>query len=210
MSCEIHRTHQRNNNNYNNNRITTTMVQQPHNGHRLSFCWKWATATSFAIGGTFLYSHILQHTAEGRDARIDVREREGGEGGRVCLHFFKKHPLRINGCCAPGVAIEQGVLCLVLFMQNYVSIKRNTRCNCQKLHSRNDGHFVLLLLPRSCRTTPPPAPASCERTRGAQLRCVVIRPRICRSRGSINRTLSEFKVGSTRCVCGFVCPVKIL
>lgn len=101
MSCEIHRTHQRNNN---NNGTTTTMVQQPHNGHRLSFCWKWATATSFAIGGTFLYSHILQHSAEGRDARIEVRERGRAGGGRVCLHFFK------NTLCALMATVLRGSL----------------------------------------------------------------------------------------------------
>lgn len=89
MSCEIHRTHQRNNNN--SITTTTTMEQQqqqrPHNGHRLSFCWKWATATSFAIGGIFLYSHILQHSA-----MQGTREREwgirAGEGGACLFAFF--------------------------------------------------------------------------------------------------------------------------
>lgn len=93
MSCEIHRTHQRNN----NNRITTTTTmeqqqqQRPHNGHRLSFCWKWATATSFAIGGTFLYSHILQHSAmQGRREREWGTRAEGRGGVFVCI--FLKTP----------------------------------------------------------------------------------------------------------------------
>lgn len=119
---------QQQDNNSNNNK---------HNGHRLSFAENGQLRLALQLGETFGYSHILQHD-------VGMGPRSGMPRGRVCLHFFLKHPLRINGRAGAagcgvrgaGFTIEQGVLCLVLFMQNYVSIKRNTHCNCQKLHSQ--------------------------------------------------------------------------